>query len=101
MLFFVFQDHYHNTGSSANTRDRCVFATDLLKLSRDELKSDLVTQLSGIAKARFGLSVVTEWMIKVYVRKQTPFDQAVIDRLIHTARQVCTKEGHPGPRYQI
>ena len=96
----LFQDHYHNTAASVDARERSELALELLKRSKDDLKSDLVTQLSGIAKARFGLSVVAEWMIKVHVKKQNPFDMiAVIDRLIRAARHVCTQEDHPGPRY--
>ena len=77
-----------------------LYAIQLLTESKQDLRNagDQVSQLEGIAKARYGLSIVAEWMVKVCIQNEAPFDPRIVNRLITTARDVCSNQNRTGPR---
>ena len=81
----LLQDHYFNLlHSSSNLNERITQATRLLEQSLIHLGGDAgeVTHLEAIAKARLGLSVAAEWMIRLHIKKEEPFDLEALHRQI-------------------
>ena len=84
----------------SDLEEKVVQAINLLEESNADLRNlaDKVTQLEGIAKARFGLNVVAEWMIKVHIKRETVFNPPMIDHLFRAAKAICSHDDQLGPR---